>query len=118
MERKMLLASATEVTSRQPGMTSLQRSRRGRQEPEMSWEDRAACAGTDGQVFFAPDGEREPAREIREARAAAICAPCPVRAECLDHALRNSVKHGIWGGLNKDERARERRRRARQLRAA
>jgi WhiB family transcriptional regulator, redox-sensing transcriptional regulator len=84
----------------------------------MSWQDRAACAGTDGQVFFAPDGERSPEREIREAKAKAICARCPVRTQCLDYALRSSIKHGIWGGLNQEERARERRRRVRRPRAA
>jgi WhiB family transcriptional regulator, redox-sensing transcriptional regulator len=84
----------------------------------MSWLDRAACAGVDGHLFFAPDIERTQDREIREAKAAAICAQCPVRAQCLDYALSNSIKHGIWGGLNQSERARERRRRASRPRAA
>jgi len=84
----------------------------------MSWQDRAACADMDARVFFAADGERPPEREIREAKAKAICARCPVRAQCLDCALSNSIKHGIWGGLNQEERARERRHRARRPRAA
>jgi WhiB family transcriptional regulator, redox-sensing transcriptional regulator len=84
----------------------------------MSWQDRAACAGMDACVFFAPDDERGQEREIREAKAAAICAPCPVRAQCLEYALGNSIRHGIWGGLNQEERARERRRRTRRSRAA
>jgi WhiB family redox-sensing transcriptional regulator len=84
----------------------------------MSWQDMAACAGTDTQLFFAPDGEREQEREIRRARAAAICALCPVRQQCLDYALRNSIRHGIWGGLTREGRARERRRQARRPRAA
>jgi WhiB family transcriptional regulator, redox-sensing transcriptional regulator len=79
----------------------------------MSWQDRAACAGMDAQLFFGPDGERGQEREIREAKAKAICALCPVRAQCLDYALKNSIKQGIWGGLNYEERARERRHRAR-----
>lgn len=69
-------------------------------------------------LFFGPDGEPRPEREIREARARAVCASCPVRAQCLDYALRNSIMQGIWGGLNKEERARERRRRARRPDAA
>lgn len=77
----------------------------------MSWLDRAACARMDAKLFFGPDGERWQEREIREAKAKAICAPCPVRVQCLDYALRNSIKNGIWGGLNQEERARERRRR-------
>ena len=38
------------------------------------------------------------------ARALAVCAVCPVRAECLELSLRHwaSVgQHGIWGGLVK-----------------
>ena len=84
----------------------------------MSWQDRAACAGTTAELFFGPDGETAQEREIREAKAAAVCAACPVRANCLDYALRNSIRHGIWGGLNGEERARERRRRAGRLHAA
>lgn len=84
----------------------------------MSWQDRAACMGMDAQLFFGPAGEREEGREIQEAKAKAICARCPARAQCLDYALRNSINDGIWGGLNQEERARERRRRVRGPRAA
>ena len=84
----------------------------------MSWPDRAACEGMDVLLFFGPDHEARPEREIREAKAKAVCTLCPVRVQCLDHALRNSIRHGIWGGLNEDERARERRRRARRPDAA
>jgi WhiB family transcriptional regulator, redox-sensing transcriptional regulator len=84
----------------------------------MSWLDRAACAGMDAQMFFGPDGERAEERAIREAKTKVICVLCPVRAQCLDFALKNSIKFGIWGGLSQEERARERRRRAHELRAA
>jgi WhiB family transcriptional regulator, redox-sensing transcriptional regulator len=84
---------------------------------DVSWQDRAACTDMD-MLFFGRDGEPRPEREIREAKARAVCASCPVRAQCLDYALRNSIKHGIWGGLDGEERARERRRRARQREAA
>ena len=84
----------------------------------MSWQDRAACVGAETRLFFAPDGEGWLDRESREAAAKAVCMLCPVRAQCLDYALGNSIRHGIWGGLNQEERARERRRRARAPRAA
>lgn len=84
----------------------------------MSWQDGAACMGMDAQLFFGPDGERAEGREIREAKAKAICARCHARAQCLDYAFGNSIKDGIWGGLNREERARERRRRVRGPRAA
>jgi WhiB family transcriptional regulator, redox-sensing transcriptional regulator len=84
----------------------------------MSWQDRAACRGMDVLLFFGPDDQADPEREIREAKAKAVCALCPVRAQCLDYALQNSIKYGIWGGLNEEERARERRHRARRPTAA
>jgi hypothetical protein len=59
-------------------------------------------------LFFGPDGERQPERDVRERKAKAICAQCPVRTECLDYALSRPEKYGTWGGLNEDERASER----------
>ena len=69
-------------------------------------------------LFFGPDGESRPEREIREAKAKVICASCPVQVQCLDYALGKSITHGIWGELNEEERARERRRRTRRRDAA
>jgi WhiB family transcriptional regulator, redox-sensing transcriptional regulator len=61
------------------------------------WRYRAACRGTDLQVFFPGRGESaEPARQI--------CAACPVRQACLDYALSHGVTHGIWGGLAERDR--------------
>ena len=84
----------------------------------VSWLDRAACQGMDAPLFFGPDGEARPEREIREAKAKAVCNLCTVRVQCLDYALRNSIRYGIWGGLNGEERTRERRRRVRRPDAA
>jgi WhiB family transcriptional regulator, redox-sensing transcriptional regulator len=89
-----------------------------REGADVSWQARAACGDMAAQLFFGPDGERPQERQIRKAKAAAVCALCPMRAQCLDYALRNSIKHGIWGGLNKEQRARERRRQAGRSRAA
>jgi WhiB family redox-sensing transcriptional regulator len=69
-------------------------------------------------LFFSPDDEPRPERQIRKAKAKAACRLCTVRVQCLDYALRNSIRHGVWGGLNEEERARERRRRARRPDAA
>lgn len=84
----------------------------------MIWQYRAACGDVNTQLFFGPDGEAWPEREAREAKAVAVCASCPVRRQCLEYALRNSIRYGIWGGLNPEERTRARRRLARRLRAA
>lgn len=83
-----------------------------------AWQDAAACRGADLGLFFGPDGEREGHRLVREALAAAVCAACPVRTECLGYAMSRPEKYGTWGGLSEDERAAERRRRRRRAAAA
>jgi len=30
---------------------------------------------------------------------------CPIRARCLDYALRHDIRSGIWGGRTELERA-------------
>jgi WhiB family transcriptional regulator, redox-sensing transcriptional regulator len=88
------------------------------QRPSWGWQDEAACRGRDVVLFFGPDGERQPEREIRERKAKAVCTACPVRAECLTYAVSRPEKYGTWGGLNEDERSSERRRRMRRANAA
>ena len=75
------------------------------QSTEELWQIKAACRGPHARVFFPPATfERKDEKEIREARAKAICASCPVRKPCLDYSLRIREPHGIWGGLNEVER--------------
>jgi WhiB family redox-sensing transcriptional regulator len=77
------------------------------------WQFGAACRGEDSALFFAPNYfERRGQKDAREAKAKAICAVCPVRADCLDFALRVRETHGIWGGMNEQERRQLLRRRA------
>ncbi len=72
---------------------------------EYGWQWRAACRGQDTGLFFAPNHpEEKEHKHVREARAKAICAGCPVRIECLEYAIRTQEPHGIWGGLNEVER--------------
>ena len=82
------------------------------------WQMQAACRGEDSAVFFHPEGERGAARVIRTNRAKAVCAECPVRQACLDHALAVREPYGIWGGLSEDERRALKRRAARARRAS
>lgn len=51
-----------------------------------------------------PGGERGEERSAREQEAKEVCARCPVRTECLGHALRVQEPYGVWGGLTEDER--------------
>jgi WhiB family transcriptional regulator, redox-sensing transcriptional regulator len=77
----------------------------GRNEELWQWQLHALCRGMDSSWFFHPDAERGPRREQREADAKAICARCPVIADCRAHALQVQEPYGIWGGLTEHERA-------------
>jgi WhiB family redox-sensing transcriptional regulator len=70
---------------------------------DQGWQERALCAETDPEAFFPEKGG-----STREAKK--ICTGCEVRSECLDFALANDERFGIWGGLSERERRRLRRR--------
>ncbi|MER5779150.1 WhiB family transcriptional regulator [Streptomyces sp. NPDC002039] len=76
----------------------------GRAEHHWIWQMEAACRGLGSEAFFHPDGERGPDRAMREEAAKAVCAACPVRARCLEHALSVAEPYGVWGGLTAKER--------------
>ena len=63
------------------------------------WRDAAACRTADTALFFAPRGATASWRA-----ALAICETCPVRQRCLDYALDNRIRHGVWGGLTANSR--------------
>lgn len=74
-------------------------------------EARAACRGLDVNVFF-PD----PEDAAGIAAAKGVCGRCLARAECLEWAQTTREPYGVWGGLTEVERARLRRRTARDRR--
>ena len=57
------------------------------------------CAQTDPEAFFPEKGG-----STREAKR--VCRSCEVRAECLEYALENDERFGIWGGMSERERRR------------
>ena len=63
------------------------------------WRQDALCAETDPEAFFPEKGG-----STREAKR--VCVGCSVRAECLEFALSNDERFGIWGGLSERERRR------------
>ena len=69
---------------------------------EQSWHERALCAQTDPEAFFPEKGG-----STREAKK--ICVGCEVKGECLEYALQNDERFGIWGGLSERERRRVKR---------
>jgi WhiB family redox-sensing transcriptional regulator len=65
------------------------------------WRQDALCAETDPEAFFPDKGG-----STREAKL--VCRGCSVRGECLEYALANEERFGIWGGLSERERRRVR----------
>lgn len=81
---------------------------------DLTWQNHAACSGQPLNLFFGPDGERQPERETRERHAKKFCDECPVISECFEYAVRRPEKDGFFGGMSADDRARERRNRSRR----
>ena len=75
----------------------------GAEADAQSWQEQALCAETDPEAFFPEKGG-----STREAKK--ICTGCEVKAQCLEYALANDERFGIWGGLSERERRRLRRR--------
>lgn len=62
----------------------------------MSWQERALCRDEPTEMFFP--------RQNQERPAIAICLRCPVRTECLIHALTRPEDHGVWGASTRCQR--------------
>ena len=69
----------------------------------LSWQTDALCAQTDPEAFFPEKGG-----STRDAKK--ICSSCEVRTQCLEYALENDERLGIWGGLSERERRKLRKR--------
>lgn len=62
-----------------------------------SWTRQAACANHPDLDWFTD-------QRTEIAACKAICATCPVKTDCLTHAIDAGETHGIWGGLRHTER--------------
>lgn len=69
------------------------------------WKSKANCMGVDPDLFF-------PERGMSTREAKEVCRGCVVQEDCLEYALANGEKFGIWGGVSERERRRIRRARA------
>lgn len=69
------------------------------------WQDRAACRGPLGSVFFPPPTtERKREKLAREDKAKKIRLSCPVMTDCREYSIAIREPHGVWGGLSEKER--------------
>lgn len=64
---------------------------------KVPWMQDAICAQTDPEAFY-------PEKGGSTAEAKRVCMGCPVRSECLEYALENQERYGIFGGKSERER--------------
>jgi WhiB family redox-sensing transcriptional regulator len=64
-----------------------------------SWMKEGRCAEVDTELFFPEKGDSASATAARN-----ICMQCEVRVQCLEYALNNNERYGIWGGTNERDR--------------
>jgi WhiB family redox-sensing transcriptional regulator len=57
------------------------------------------CSQIDPEIFF-------PQKGASPTPGKAFCFACEARLECLDYALANGERFGIWGGMTGRERRR------------
>jgi WhiB family redox-sensing transcriptional regulator len=69
----------------------------------LAWQTDALCSQTDPEAFFPEKGG-----STRDAKR--VCTSCDVKSECLEYALQNDERFGIWGGLSERERRKLKRR--------
>ena len=67
------------------------------------WKMQGNCNDADVNIFFPESHSSE-----NTAKARAICEECIVSQECLNHAINNLEKHGIWAGTTPTQRRRVR----------
>jgi WhiB family redox-sensing transcriptional regulator len=63
------------------------------------WRSESACLTADPDIFFPDETTKESVAEAKS-----FCGQCKVQMVCLDFALRNGEKTGVFGGLDENER--------------
>lgn len=68
----------------------------------MHWSSSARCLTHSLSTFYITPGGNPFADPYAEARE--ICGLCPVRIDCLEYALDNSIFDGLWGMTTPEQR--------------
>src|SRR6516225_5862850 len=81
------------------------------------WLAHAKCHGLPGNLFYSDHQHNN--TQVQEARSVCLGTHpdhpgrCPVLEACLDYAIENGEKYGVWGGTSERERRRIKRQRHR-----
>ena len=89
-------SSAGGTARRRPTRARLRSTGKPMSLPTWNWRAAARCRTSDSEDLFVTGAEQRDAREF--------CFSCPVRTECLAHALDQEVEFGVWGGMTERER--------------
>lgn len=67
---------------------------------EQGWREHALCSGDSSyaRLLFAPN-------EDDQQRNKEFCFACPVQEDCLEYAVINKERDGIWGGASEKDRS-------------
>ena len=68
------------------------------------WQFDGACRSVDPESFFLEYNERGVSKKKKELKAVALCNTCPVKDQCLEHALKVPEMYGVWGGMTEEQR--------------
>lgn len=65
-----------------------------------NWRQNAACRGQDPNDYIPEKQNKKDTKHYDKT----TCASCPVQTQCLDYALANRAKKGLWGGTTPKQR--------------
>lgn len=82
---------------------------KGKQVGDRNWQKDHACEDMDASIFYPTD------KAVGVLEAKRICAQCPVKEDCLEHALKYREDFGVWGGTTEGDRVAIRRARRKNV---
>jgi WhiB family redox-sensing transcriptional regulator len=70
----------------------------------INWLDEAACLGQGADLFYSDEVFTPETKKVI-AKAKMFCKSCPVVADCLQYAINNDERFGVWGSFSAKERS-------------